>query len=64
MTQLTKFSRSVTGNVALVTGIASGIGRAFARVFVDEGLRVAMADVNAEHLTRAVDEIKETGHEV
>jgi NAD(P)-dependent dehydrogenase (short-subunit alcohol dehydrogenase family) len=34
--------------VALVTGAASGIGRAVATLFAEEGARILLADVNAE----------------
>ena len=34
--------------VAIVTGAARGIGRAFARRFVADGMRVMIADLNAE----------------
>ena len=37
MTRLTKLSRSIKGKIALVTGAASGMGRATARLFADEG---------------------------
>jgi NAD(P)-dependent dehydrogenase (short-subunit alcohol dehydrogenase family) len=38
------------GDVALVTGGGSGIGRAVVRRYVEEGARVAVADVSAERL--------------
>jgi 3-oxoacyl-[acyl-carrier protein] reductase len=41
-------SRSVADRVVLITGAASGMGRAEALVFADEGARVAVTDVNGE----------------
>jgi NAD(P)-dependent dehydrogenase (short-subunit alcohol dehydrogenase family) len=40
--------RELDGRVAIVTGGASGIGRAMVERFVEEGARVVVADVNAE----------------
>jgi len=40
-------SRSIAGRVAIVTGAASGMGRATARLFASEGARVAMTDIDA-----------------
>ena len=34
------------GQVALVTGAASGIGRASARLFAEAGARVVVADID------------------
>jgi 3-oxoacyl-[acyl-carrier protein] reductase len=44
-------SRSIAGKVAIVTGAASGMGRAIADLFTDEGASVARADRNAEGLS-------------
>ena len=41
-------SRSVAGAVALVTGAASGMGKATAEVFAAEGAHVAVTDLSAE----------------
>ena len=35
--RLTKLSRSIEGRVAIVTGAASGMGKATAALFADEG---------------------------
>jgi 3-oxoacyl-[acyl-carrier protein] reductase len=45
MPRLTSFSRSVSGLVAIVTGAASGMGRATAFLLADEGAKVAVTDV-------------------
>src|SRR5215475_1533634 len=37
-------SRSIEGKVAVVTGAASGMGRAIAEVFTSDGARVAAVD--------------------
>ncbi|WP_433490655.1 SDR family oxidoreductase [Nocardia grenadensis] len=45
------------GQVAVVTGAANGIGRAVAAALVDRGLRVVVADVEAETLARTAAEL-------
>ena len=47
--------------VAIVTGGASGIGRATALLFAREGAKVVVADMNAEAGKRTVQEIGDTG---
>ena len=52
------------GKVAVVTGAASGIGRGLAQRFAEEGMRVVLADVEADALDAAVTELRDAGHEV
>lgn len=59
--RLSKLSRSVEGKVALVTGAASGMGRATAHLFADEGARVAVTDLGREHVDAVVEEIAQAG---
>jgi D-sorbitol dehydrogenase (acceptor) len=41
------------GKTALITGAARGIGLEFARAYIAEGARVALADINAEAVEKA-----------
>lgn len=58
MARLTRLSRSVEGARVLVTGAASGMGRATAHLFADEGARVFLVDRNEESLHHVADEIR------
>ena len=64
MTKLTMLSRSIAGKVAIVTGAASGMGRATAHLFIDEGARVAIIDINADALELVATEIRDAGGDV
>ncbi|KIV99410.1 uncharacterized protein PV09_08949 [Verruconis gallopava] len=55
--RLTKLSRSLQGRKAIVTGAASGMGRETAKVLADEGVQVAVLDLNEEKIQAVVDEI-------
>ena len=57
MSEFKNLSRSVKGLTALVTGAASGMGRATARVFAAEGAHVAVTDVSADGAQKVADEI-------
>lgn len=52
------------GQVAVVTGAASGIGLAMARRFAADGLRVVLADVEEDALERAASGLRRDGAEV
>ncbi|MEW6209555.1 MAG: SDR family NAD(P)-dependent oxidoreductase [Acidobacteriota bacterium] len=56
-----KTNGRVAGKAALVTGAASGIGRAAALLFASEGARVALADLDLAAAQRAADEITSQG---
>lgn len=51
----------LTGKTAVVTGGAGGIGRALARAFLDEGMKVMLGDVDATGLSMTVDELSGLG---
>ncbi len=55
--------RDLGGRVAVVTGGASGIGRALAQRFAADGMRIVLADVEAEPLARTVAELEAGGAE-
>jgi len=54
-------TRNLEGKIALVTGGASGIGRATALAFAREGARVAVADIREDAAQNTVSEIKAMG---
>lgn len=61
MDPVPRLSRSVQDLAVLVTGAASGMGRATAHVFAREGARVALVDVQAEPCEAVADEIRREG---
>jgi 3-oxoacyl-[acyl-carrier protein] reductase len=58
---MTTPSRSVEGLTVLVTGAASGMGRATAEVFAAEGAHVACTDVQAETVREVADALVHKG---
>lgn len=61
MSDFRQLSRSVKGLTVLVTGAASGMGRATARVFAAEGANVAVTDITAELVQAVAAEIVASG---
>jgi NAD(P)-dependent dehydrogenase (short-subunit alcohol dehydrogenase family) len=55
--------KELNGKVAVVTGAASGMGLAFARRFSAEGMRVVLADIEAEPLRQAVAGLRDAGRD-
>jgi len=62
--RLSTLSRSIAGKVAIVTGAASGMGRATAALFADEGALVAVADRNGAGAEAVAAEITGAGGQV
>lgn len=52
----------LSGKVAIVTGGASGIGRACSTLFAGEGARIVVADIDAAGGGETVGAIREAGH--
>jgi NAD(P)-dependent dehydrogenase (short-subunit alcohol dehydrogenase family) len=56
--------RDLAGRTAFVTGGASGIGLALGRAFAEAGMKVMLADIEADALEAAVEDLREHGHDV
>lgn len=59
---LTELSRSISGSVAVITGAASGMGKATAELFAEQGAIVAATDVQEELLNAVVENIANIGY--
>jgi NAD(P)-dependent dehydrogenase (short-subunit alcohol dehydrogenase family) len=57
-------SGALRGKVAIITGAATGIGRASALLFAQAGARVALADAREPELARTVADVRAAGGEV
>jgi NAD(P)-dependent dehydrogenase (short-subunit alcohol dehydrogenase family) len=53
--------RDLGGKTAVITGAASGMGRAFAERFADEGMNIVLADVEVPRLQEATESVKGRG---
>ena len=56
-------SGQLDGKIAVVTGGGSGIGKAAARLFAQEGAKVVVADIDAEGGEKTLQAIRENGCE-
>ena len=63
MESFNNLSRSIKGRVALITGAASGMGKATAQVFAAEGARVIVTDVNEGEAKNVSEQIESDGGE-
>ena len=61
MQDYVELSRSVAGRKVIITGAASGMGRATAHLFAREGAHVAVTDLSLEACQAVVEEIKAAG---
>ncbi len=56
--------KTFSGKVAVITGAASGIGRAIANCAASRGMKLVMADIEEPALERAAEELRAAGAEV
>ena len=56
--------RNFEGKTAVVTGAASGIGKALAKKFAQEKMQVVLADIEEEALEKTVDYLRQYQHRV
>lgn len=55
-------SRSVSGRVVVITGAASGMGRAMSHLFAQEGASVGMIDRSVDGIAAVAAELERAGH--
>jgi NAD(P)-dependent dehydrogenase (short-subunit alcohol dehydrogenase family) len=55
---------NIAGEVAVITGGGSGIGRATALALARRGADIVLADINAERLASTADEVRQLGRRV
>jgi NAD(P)-dependent dehydrogenase (short-subunit alcohol dehydrogenase family) len=53
-----------SGKVAVVTGGGSGMGRAFATRFAEEGMKVVLGDIQQDALDATLEDLTAKGHDV
>ena len=52
------------GKTAVITGAASGIGKALAKRFAQENMQVVLADIEEDVLEKTVEELRQYQHRV
>jgi 3-oxoacyl-[acyl-carrier protein] reductase len=63
MEKLSKLSRSIKDKVVFITGAGSGMGRATAKLFAEQGAKVATTDKNFAAANETVEQIQAAGCE-
>ena len=58
---MARYHMDLTGKVAIITGAASGIGEAVAKIYCENGCKVLGVDVDRARLTKVAEEIKAAG---
>ena len=61
MEKLSKLSRSVKDKVVFITGAGSGMGRATAKLFAEQGAKVAATDKKLTAVNETVEQIQAAG---
>jgi NAD(P)-dependent dehydrogenase (short-subunit alcohol dehydrogenase family) len=56
--------QELNGKTAFITGGANGVGLGMAEVFAGAGMQVVIADIRADHLARAQQDLARAGHAV
>ena len=56
--------RDVEGKVAFITGGGSGVGLGMAKAFIGAGMRVAVADIRADHLEGVKAQLGDAAHAI
>ncbi len=56
--------KDVAGKIAFITGAASGMGLGMAKAFSRAGMKIMMADIDADELGKAADALKAEGADV